>query len=538
MLMATSSSYRHSLWCSRVVLAIGLTSLGPGVWASSPAPNGKRDLKVDTRNRLCSRSRSPASRRWASSPAPNGKVDLKVDTSNRLCSRSQSPASRSGAEGTIGVSSSLTLSDKKTESAQETGSTSSSDQDVEEQEDRFSLEDPRMLHFLEENGYAIVKNVLASSKEETHYAESLLWDFLEEGTDHQWDRNDMTTWYRRKGESQAEAQQVLLQEGHKKDEMFLLKKIETFLHPTPSSLVKEGRDAFVPDELPPEVNDPALEKLSDRGAENGILHKNGAGQSAVAWFVRLKAKKVFERVWSEKDLITSFDALGIFRPWQHGCGPKTISRKWLHVDQGRELAGKKVGIQGLVTLYDQTEATGGLYLVPGSHKHHEELCDAKQYPPFENTFEKGTEDPNYIELLGEHRFRKTWESFGKLIRAKAGDLILWDSKALHCNVCGVSVSRTSSSSSATLPRLPPRDRLLRAVVYVSMSPRKWATAEILEDRQKAFAMNGCSTHWPASGFTWNKDDVVSRTVTGSSLSPGHWTTCLPSSYHPSVRELV
>ena len=34
----------------------------------------------------------------------------------------------------------------------------------------------------------------------------------------------------------------------------------------------------------------------------------------------------------------------------------------------------QVCVQGLVSLLDATDQTGGLCVIPGSHKHHDELC--------------------------------------------------------------------------------------------------------------------------------------------------------------------
>jgi ectoine hydroxylase-related dioxygenase (phytanoyl-CoA dioxygenase family) len=49
---------------------------------------------------------------------------------------------------------------------------------------------------------------------------------------------------------------------------------------------------------------------------------------------------------------------------------------WWHVDQNakNESSRGKVCFQGQVSYYDADEFTGGLCVVAGSHKYHNELC--------------------------------------------------------------------------------------------------------------------------------------------------------------------
>jgi len=114
----------------------------------------------------------------------------------------------------------------------------------------------------------------------------------------------------------------------------------------------------------------------------------------------------------DNSLVTSFDGICVFRPWDtmyeyptnhndteipgskrlkclgsnilervSGRPLRTLTRRWFHTDQGREWKGQRVSIQGFVTLYDQIfdhncqESTGGLVVLPGSHKSHGRLCE-------------------------------------------------------------------------------------------------------------------------------------------------------------------
>lgn len=93
--------------------------------------------------------------------------------------------------------------------------------------------------------------------------------------------------------------------------------------------------------------------------------------------------------------MTSFDGINIFRPWQFGF-TKTEG-DWFHVDQadaalmnqthrndtlillkcsGRQGRGRQglQAVQGFVSLTDQNEFTGGLYVVRGSHRNHSHVA--------------------------------------------------------------------------------------------------------------------------------------------------------------------
>ena len=90
----------------------------------------------------------------------------------------------------------------------------------------------------------------------------------------------------------------------------------------------------------------------------------------------------------------------------------------MHVDQGRTLRGMQC-IQGLVTLTDVTEETGGFCCIPRSHHCHDELMDTYS-----------ANDDNYMKIPSDcPRLQEPHA----LLRARAGDLVLWDSRTIHCS---------------------------------------------------------------------------------------------------------
>lgn len=152
----------------------------------------------------------------------------------------------------------------------------------------------------------------------------------------------------------------------------------------------------------------------------------------------------------------------------------------LYVILGRLQRGLQC-VQGLVTLYDVDAHTGGFCVIPGSHLHHDALLDAAN--------------------AGERNFVPVPSTFPVLKEAqvmpicKAGDLVLWDSRSIHCN------------SPAIAPPTASPDELLRMVGYVCMTPKQLADEEVLSMRVKIFERGLTTSHWPhLLSYTISDDD--------------------------------
>jgi len=73
----------------------------------------------------------------------------------------------------------------------------------------------------------------------------------------------------------------------------------------------------------------------------------------------------------------------------------------------------------------------------------------------------------------------------KLVTAKAGDLLLWDSRTIHCNSPATKIPETST------------ENLLRAVAYICMTPEASVTVEgTTWQRKRAYEMGITTSHWP------------------------------------------
>ena len=73
---------------------------------------------------------------------------------------------------------------------------------------------------------------------------------------------------------------------------------------------------------------------------------------------------------------------------------------------------------------------------------------------------------------------------------KRGDLLLWDSRALHCNCPGEGAGRLSGEEAGQAAE----PELLRATVHMCLSPKSLANEEVLEQRRWAYRENLTLNH--------------------------------------------
>ncbi|CAF1270903.1 unnamed protein product [Rotaria sp. Silwood1] len=207
----------------------------------------------------------------------------------------------------------------------------------------------------------------------------------------------------------------------------------------------------------------------------GVINGRGIGQSDFLWNIRSnrQVKKVYAHIWNTQQLLVSFDGCCIFRDWRNNPEWKTRSG-WYHVDQNPKNKPNRCCIQGFVTLTDQNEKTGGLIVFPHSHLRFHELDEVTKY------------SKDFIEIPNEHSIITR----GKLVHCQAGDLVLWDSRMVHCNSPATAIEERAKDE--------PVD-LLRIVAYVSMSPTSFVCDQSLEEfrkKRKQMVENNCTlTHW-------------------------------------------
>mmetsp|Transcript_24768 Transcript_24768/g.49273 ORF Transcript_24768/g.49273 Transcript_24768/m.49273 type:complete len:418 (-) Transcript_24768:48-1301(-) len=307
---------------------------------------------------------------------------------------------------------------------------------------RFDIhsETTDFLEYLDTHGYAVVASVAGQS--EIEHAKDLLWNFLE-GSDrinpYNARRSDPSTWY--------------------------------------------GKDGWL-------GND-----------STGIISGAGVGQAPFMWYLRLlpDVSRAFASIWnvSKDELLCSFDGANVFRPWQYDSNWKTRGG-WYHVDQNAYNLGKsdRSCVQGLVTLERCDEHTGGLVVLPGSHKHFAGVCERNAQKPI---MERGE------NLLDFVRIRRNDDEILRgvnpsLICAEPGDLILWDSRTVHCNTPALInsslLARCKKSDSGSHSNSADGWNLIRMVAYVCMTPVSWANDNVLHRRVNAYVNNTTTNHWP------------------------------------------
>ena len=268
--------------------------------------------------------------------------------------------------------------------------------------------------------------------------------------------------------------------------------------------------------------------------EYGILLQFGIGQSDAMWYIRTLpiVHKVFAAVWGTDELIVDFGGAVIFRPLVPNCTAQKwrTAESWFHTDQNARSRPGMQTVQGAFMMTRQTPETGGLVVVPESWKHHEDLCNRA------TAYWGAGDDNNHFLLVPPGDELLHWNDSGnsrpRFVNAEKGDLVLWDSRLVHCNTIGthaLSVAKRNVAkkgvNSFQMDETGIRDStssihhnesscklesawanitgLKRLAALVSMAPRSMATETVLAQRWQAVRRGQTTTHWP---FLFVADD--------------------------------
>ena len=274
------------------------------------------------------------------------------------------------------------------------------------------------INDLKTKGYAVVPNVLSS--EECEKANEGLWKWLGEFSENKIKRDDPTTW---------------------------------------------------------EINWPY------NMGKKGIIQQYKIAHTQFVWDVRQnpKVKKVFERIWSDDDLLSSYDGINVQIPpeiTKKYADPLGI--EWHHMDQSTTRPDFEC-IQGFIDINGTDLEDGCLIVREKSHLLVSEY--AKQF----NIQSK----KDWVKLEPDHN--KWYDEKGsKPIRVTCpqGSLVLWDSRTVHAN------------STALKSRNKP-DKF-RFVIYTCMTPRKLANDTCLRKKQHYYNEGRVTSHWPHKIKTFPK----------------------------------
>jgi hypothetical protein len=205
-----------------------------------------------------------------------------------------------------------------------------------------------------------------------------------------------------------------------------------------------------------------------------LLQQYQVGHSQFVWNIRQNTKVVntFSQIWSVKpeDLLTSFDGASFhFPPEETNRG--WYRQTWYHTDQSYFRPDFEC-IQSWVTSYDVEEGDATLAFMESSNIYHKEFQDVNKITDKSDWYKHSREEQEFYEKKGCEE---------KRIKCKAGDMVFWDSRTIHC---GTEPVRTRNKQN------------LRNVVYVCMKPRNEATEANLRKKRKAFDELRMTTHWP------------------------------------------
>ncbi|MDA7727004.1 phytanoyl-CoA dioxygenase family protein [Pseudomonadales bacterium] len=213
----------------------------------------------------------------------------------------------------------------------------------------------------------------------------------------------------------------------------------------------------------------------------GILPGHGIGQCDAQWYIRdvPNVRQSFAAVWDTEELLVSFDGVSLWRPWSFNPEWKTgLGGSWLHIDQHPLGRPGKQCVQGLVNLLPTTPNTGGNVVIPGSHMMHDQISELyterlARIPAQIDHFRFPNNDP----LLAD--------SNPITCHMEAGDLLLWDSRTIHC----------SSPPTNTDAVAPDKNALIRAISLICMMPRSKSNEDVILRRKAAVSKLTSTTNW-------------------------------------------
>jgi len=214
----------------------------------------------------------------------------------------------------------------------------------------------------------------------------------------------------------------------------------------------------------------------------GIVPSLGIGHSAAQWFTRSipSIKKAFVSIWEDEDLLVSFDGMALWRPTD--VDPEwatTRGGSWLHVDQHPITRPGFHCVQGAVSLMASSPATGGNILIPGSHKWFADIPTTYserlgRLPVTLDHFRFPADDP------------RLQDTPPIMCHMEAGDMMLWDSRTVHCSSPGIEPAPASDSAVPSL---------IRAASLVCMMPKSRASDEVIAQRRAAVPTRTSTTNW-------------------------------------------
>jgi len=208
---------------------------------------------------------------------------------------------------------------------------------------------------------------------------------------------------------------------------------------------------------------PELKKLHSMIDFNGIFKHHQVGNQRFAWLLRSNPKivNIFKELWETDELVTSFDGC-CYYPKEY----KGEERYWTHTDQ----SSRKKGVycyQSFVSLTNNVERT--LQVYEGSNLLHE------------NYFETmNIDEPRDWNIIDIEYIKKISDS-KRVLNVNEGDLVVWDSRTFHQNLCGNEECE--------------EERLVQYLCYLPKN-NDGNTERERRYRKRYFETRRTTSHWP------------------------------------------
>lgn len=194
---------------------------------------------------------------------------------------------------------------------------------------------------------------------------------------------------------------------------------------------------------------------------HGIFKFAEVGHQKHVWYIKTlpNVQKHFKEIWGTEELVTGFDGTCLIQ-----SNFKGKDKIWTHTDQAPNKKGR-VCVQGFVALTTNEERTIQVY--EGSHLLHEQYMR-----------EKGLTGNTNWQLI-EHDYLESIKEKKRVLKVKAGSLVLWDSRTFHQNQYGK----------------PGEERIVQYVCFLSKN-HKQNTKSQHEKRVKYYEERRTTSHWP------------------------------------------
>lgn len=210
--------------------------------------------------------------------------------------------------------------------------------------------------------------------------------------------------------------------------------------------------------------------------KHGMLFQHwDFGHNPLSWHVRQNENVIqkFASIWNTNDLLTSFDGISVSLPCEITKRGWYRGKEWFHSDQSFKRNDFEC-VQGLVNIYNVFQGDATLRVLKGSHKLHGKFQKRFQIQHSKDWHLLTPEQKNfYIQELGPMS--------DICVKAKAGSLVLWDSRTIHQGV---------------EPQKGRPEKSIRCTPYICMTPATLASKSEIKKRIGYFEERRTCNHWP------------------------------------------